>query len=168
MIIRNDSGHLRAIRKVADYQFGKGAGERLFPDDVRITFSKKTGRIRQILHGEELIAALNPNSGLLNLSIEGARRLARGGSAGLRWVKVQDGVSSFIENGSDVFAKHVVDADYEIRPMDEVIVFNSRNEVIAVGKAVLSGAEMLEFNKGVAVKVRKGISEKTKKEKGAK
>lgn len=146
MTIGNEADHLRMIRKVADYQFGKGAGERLFPDDVKITVSKKTGRVRHILHGDELIAALNPNSGLLILSIEGARRLARGDNAGFRWVKVQDGVASFIEDGGDVFAKHVVEADDEIRPMDEVIIFNSKGDVIAVGKAVLSGAEMLEFN----------------------
>ena len=74
----------------------------------------------------------------------------------------------FIEEGSDVFAKHVVEANEEIRPMEEVIVLNSHNEVIAVGRAVLSGDEMLEFRKGVAVKVRRGRAEKTKKEKETK
>ena len=78
---------------------------------------------------------------------------------------MQDEVASFIENGGDVFAKHVIDADEEIRPMEEVIILNSRNEVIAVGRALLSGIEMHEFTRGVAVKVRRGRSEKTKKEK---
>ena len=159
---------LKAVRKVADYQFGRGVGERLFPDDVRITLSRKTGRIRQILHGERLIATLNPISGLLNLTVEGATRLAEGGNPVTRWVKVQDGVAPFIENGGNVFAKHVADADRDIRPMEEVIVLNSTGEVIAVGKAMLSGAEMLSFKRGVAVKVRRGASEKTKKGKGAK
>ena len=47
--------------------------------------------------------------------------------------------------------------------MEEVIVFNSNNEVIAVGRAVLSGIEMRDFTRGVAVKVRRGRLEKIKK-----
>ena len=66
---------LQIIRKVADYQFGRGAGERLFPEDVIFKISKRTGRIRQIWDGETLIATLNPSSGLLNLTIKGAERL---------------------------------------------------------------------------------------------
>jgi len=159
---------LQKIRKIADYQFGKGAGDKLFPDKISFTISKKTGRIKQVRHEGRPIATLNPTSGLFNLTIEGAKRLAVGNEVKSRWVKIRDEVASFIENGSDVFAKHVVDVDEEIRPMEEVIVFNSRNEVIAVGRAVLSGIEMHDFTKGVAVKVRRGRSEKTKKEKDTK
>jgi len=160
----------QSIRKIADYQFGKGAGEALLPvpHKVSFTFSKKTGRIRQILFEGKTVAILNPTYGLLNLTIEGAKRLAAVNYVKLPWVKVQDAAASFVEKGSDVFAKHVVEANKEIRPMEEVIVLNSRNEVIAVGRAVLSGDEMLEFMKGVAVKVRRGRAEKTKKEKDTK
>jgi len=147
---------LKMIRKIADYQFGRDAGKRLFPGDVIIKISKRTGRIRQIWDGETLIATLNPISGLLNLTIEGAKRLVKNGGAVSQWVKVRDDAAIFVEKGKDVFARHVVDADREIRPMEETIVLNSRGEVIAVGKAILSGAEMLEFTRGVAVKVRRG------------
>jgi len=163
-----DMDLLQAVRKIADYQFGKGAGKKLFPDEVSFTISKKTGRIKQIHYEGELIATLNPTSGLLCLTVEGAKRLATKDEVKPGWVKIRDEVASFVENGSDVFAKHVVDADEEIRPMEEVIVLNSSNEVIAVGKAVLSGIEMRLFTKGVAVRVRRGRSEKTKKEKDAK
>ena len=156
---------LQKVRKIADYQFGKGMGEKLFSDKVSFTISKKTGRIREIRQEGKLIATLNPTSGLLNLTIEGAERLAAGNEVKSGWVKIQDEVASFIENGGDVFAKHVIDADEEIRPMEEVIILNSRNEVIAVGRALLSGIEMHEFTRGVAVKVRRGRLEKTKKEK---
>jgi len=46
--------------------------------------------------------------------------------------------------------------------MEEVIVLNGKQRVIAVGKAVLSGDEMKSFKKGVAVKVRRGDLEKAK------
>jgi len=154
---------LQTLRKIADYQFGKGAGDKLFPDGVSFTVSKKTGRVRQIQYEGKLIATLNPLSGLFNLTIEGAKRLIEEGRVKLRWVKVQDDVASFIEKGGDVFAKHVVDADEEIRPMEEVVVLNSRNEVIAVGKAILSGMEIRDFTKGIAVRVRRGRLEKNKK-----
>jgi 7-cyano-7-deazaguanine tRNA-ribosyltransferase len=39
----------------------------------------------------------------------------------------------------------------------EVVVINNKDDVLAVGKAVLSGGEMLAFNRGIAVKVRRGI-----------
>jgi len=164
----DDMELLRMVRKIADYQFGKGAGNKLFPEKVRFTISKKTGRVKQIRYEKELIATLNPTSGLLCLTVEGAKRLAAGNEVKSGWVKIQDEVMPFVENGGNVFAKHVVDADEEIRPMEEVIVLNSSNEVIAVGKALLSGIEMRSFTKGVAVRVRRGRSEKAKKERDAK
>jgi len=154
---------LQIIRKIADYQFGKGAGDKLFPDKVSLTLSKRTGRVKQIRREGELIATLNPTSGLFSLTIEGAKMLAIGDGARQRWVKVQDEAARFIEDGSDVFAKHLVDVDEKIRPMEEVVVFNSNNEIIAVGKAVLSGIEMRDFSRGVAVRVRRGRLEKAKK-----
>ena len=39
---------LQKIRSVADYQLGKGVGKKLFPDDVEISYSKSTGRIRYV------------------------------------------------------------------------------------------------------------------------
>jgi 7-cyano-7-deazaguanine tRNA-ribosyltransferase len=53
-------------------------------------------------------------------------------------------------------AKHVVDAGDDIRPGDEVIVLDSKNGVVAVGRALLTGEEMLAYGTGVAVKTRRG------------
>jgi predicted RNA-binding protein (TIGR00451 family) len=72
-----------------------------------------------------------------------------------------DDVSTFIAEGGDVFAKHVVKADNDIRPKDEVIVVDERGEVLAVGRAVLSGEEMIAFMRGVAVKARRGCVEES-------
>ncbi|MCK5403375.1 pseudouridine synthase, partial [Candidatus Bathyarchaeota archaeon] len=51
--------------------------------------------------------------------------------------------------------------DGKIRPGEEVVVINNKNIVLAVGKALLSGDEMLAFNRGVAVKVRRGIEKQS-------
>jgi uncharacterized protein with predicted RNA binding PUA domain len=150
---------LRRIRSVADYQFGKGVGLGLFPKDVEITFSRRTGKIRYIFFEGKRLATMRPTDGFLSLSIHGARRIAEKGLSTKYFVKVQDDVASFVADGGDVFAAHVVGADDDIRSKDEVIVVDGKNEVLAVGRALLSGAEMKAFKRGVAVKVRRGRME---------
>ena len=79
------------------------------------------------------------------------------------WVKVREDVSDFIAKGRTVFAKHVIDCDGEIRPGEEVAVINKEYAVLAVGRAVLAGSEMKAFKHSIAVRVRRGISEKRKR-----
>jgi len=153
---------LQKIRSIADYQLGKGAGKALFPDNVHVSFSRRTGRIRHIYLGNELLATLRPTDGMFSLTVAGAKRLTKGLKPSRLWVKVQKNAEPFIAKGKSVFAKHVVDADNEIRPQEEVIVTGENQEVLAVGKAVLTGKEMKAFKHGVAVKVRRGVSEEVK------
>lgn len=150
---------LRKIRSTADYQFGKGVGAKLFPDDVEVSYSKRTGRIRHIRLGGRLLATLRPRDGLFSLTVAGAKRLWETVQSKRLWVKVQDDVAPFIAKGKSVFAKHVVAADGEIRPREEVVVVNEKNMVVAVGRALLSGGEMTAFKRGVAVRVRRGVAE---------
>ncbi|MEM2341645.1 MAG: PUA domain-containing protein [Candidatus Bathyarchaeia archaeon] len=150
---------LEQIRKIADYQFGKGVGENLFPENVEIIFSKRTGRIRYIYLDGKLLAALNPTTGLFTLTIEGAKRVFSSMNPKRSWVKISDEAVPFVESGGDVFAKHVIESDKNIRPEEEVIVIDREENVIGVGKAMLSGAEMMTFNRGIAVKIRRGRRE---------
>lgn len=151
---------LEKIRKIADYQFGRGIGEKLFPENVRVVFSKKTGKIKYVYLDGKLIATLNPITGFFALTIEGAKRVFEAMQPKRLWVQVRKDVVPFVEKGNDVFAKHVIDLDEEIRPGEEVMVIDDRGEVIAVGRAMLSGDEMKAFNRGVAVRVRRGRKEK--------
>ncbi len=150
---------LMKIRSVADYQFGKGAGEALFPQNVEVEVSKKTGRIRYIYLDGIRLATLRATDGYFTLSLEGAKRLIEGMENPRLWVVVKDEATPFIARGKSVFAKYVEDADEEIRPKDEVVVLDGKGEVIAVGKAKLSGRGMKAFRRGVAVQVRRGIAE---------
>lgn len=151
----------RRIRSVADYQFGKGVGARLFPENVEIIHSKRTGRIRYVYLDGKRLATLRPTDGLFSLSIAGAKRIVENANSAKCLVAIMDHVSKFIAEGGDVFAKHVVKADGDIRPKDEVIVVDEKGEVLAVGRAVLSGEEMIAFTRGVAVKVRRGCVEES-------
>ena len=152
---------LRRIRSVADYQFGKGVGAKLFPDVVEILFSKRTGRIRYVYLKSKRLATLRPTDGLFSLSVAGAKRIAENAVSAKCFVMVQDDVAEFIADGGDVFAVHIVKADREIRAKDEVIVVDGSGKVLAVGRAVLSGEEMKVFKIGVAVKVRRGCKEES-------
>jgi 7-cyano-7-deazaguanine tRNA-ribosyltransferase len=152
---------LQKIQSIADYQFGRWVGTKLFPSEVRIAYSKRTKKIRHIYLGEELLATLQPTTGLFILTIAGAKRMVCKVEPLRLWVRLQDDVEPFIAKGRSVYAKHVVDADSEIRPQEEVIVLNGRDEVVAVGRALLTGKEMMAFNRGVAVRVRRGVAEKS-------
>src|SRR4030065_2489048 len=98
---------LRRIRSVADYQFGKGIGERLFPENVEILYSKATGRIRYVNLNGERLATLRPTDGLLSLSITAAQRIVKNAVPAQCFVTARNDVSKFIEDGADGFAAHV-------------------------------------------------------------
>jgi predicted RNA-binding protein (TIGR00451 family) len=146
---------------VADYQFGKGTGAKLFPDDVKILFSRRTGRIRYVYLNGKRLATLRPMDGLFSLGLAGAKRINQTVTSAKCFVAIQNDVSEFVADGGDVFAAHVVKANDEIRPKDEAIVVDGNSKVLAVGRAVLSGEEMKVFKIGVAVKVRRGCKEES-------
>jgi uncharacterized protein with predicted RNA binding PUA domain len=152
---------LSRIRSIADYQFGKGVGAKLFPENVEIAYSKATGRIRYVHLNGERLATLRPTDGLLSLSITAARVVAENRGSAKCFVMVLQDVSEFIAAGGDVFAAHVVKADDAIRAKDEVIVVDEDNRVLAVGRALLSSSEMKAFKTGVAVKVRHGCAKES-------
>ena len=146
---------LERLRGIADYQFGYGAGAILFPDDTRIEYSKNTSRPRHIYAGDVMVANYRPTDAVFTITIAGAERLnLLEGFTG--YVVVVDDVLEFIENGKNLFAKHVVEAGPGIRPDDEVIVRDTKGYVVAVGKAVLTSDEMKRFKNGQAVNVRRG------------
>ena len=147
---------LKRIRAIADYQFGPGCGETLFPEGVTLGYSRNTGRIRHVYLEGILFASLRPKDGFFTLSIAGAERLVSE-NGDLRFtVMVDDEAARFIVQGRSVFAKHVIDVGEDVRPGCEVVVLNSLRRVLAVGRATLNKEEMLTFRIGVAVKVRHG------------
>jgi uncharacterized protein with predicted RNA binding PUA domain len=149
---------LKRIRSTADYQFGKGIGVKLFPENVEILYSKATGRIRYVNLNGERLATLRPTDGLLSLSVTAAQRIVENAVPAQCFVTVQNDVSKFVADGSDVFAAHVAKADDAIHAKDEVIVVDEAGKVLAVGRAMLSSSEMIAFKSGVAVKVRHGCA----------
>jgi uncharacterized protein with predicted RNA binding PUA domain len=149
---------LGKVRAIADYQFGKGVGAKLFPDNVEIEYSRKTQRIRFINLNGERLATLRPTDGLLSLSIKAAKFVSENLPFAKNFVIVKNDVAKFVAEGGDAFAVHVAKVDDSVRAKDEVIVKDEAGNVLAVGRAMLSSAEMMAFKTGVAVKVRHGAN----------
>jgi archaeosine synthase len=131
------------VRAIADYQFGEGAGDELLAD---ITTGSHYPKLRVRDADGEQLAMLVPEYGVLALTLAGARR----------WVESpvptkQVDIDAFVPHGS-VLAPGVVDASAAIRPGDEVVIEGPK--AFAVGRAQMSGPEMVESTRGVASNVR--------------
>ena len=156
-MIHPSPAQLRKLVGIANYQFGEGTGSAIFDKHVLIECSKRTGRIRHIYRGRQLVATLRPKDGYLALTPKGANILLTKIENLQNVVVVQDDVSELVKNGGDVFAKHVVQAQASLRPAEEVIVTDQHRDLLGVGRAVLNGTEMRYFKRGVAVKLRRGV-----------
>lgn len=143
------------LRAVADYLLDKGVGKVLFPDGVRVV--KTRGRVRQVWLGDKILCSIRASDGFIVLNRKGAELVHAALKPSRLRVTVSDDAAPFVSHGRTVFAKHVVAADPEIRPAEEVLVVNSRDRLLAGGKALLSGGEMLAFKVGKAVQVRRGF-----------
>jgi uncharacterized protein with predicted RNA binding PUA domain len=147
------------VRSIADYQFGKGVGTKLFPEDITIQLSPRTGRIRYINLNGERLATLRPTDGLLSLSIKAAETMAQDIPEAKCFVTVKNEVASYIAKGGDVFAVHVVKVDDEVGAKDEVIAIDEDHHVLAVGRTLLTSGEIRAFKTGAAIKTRHGTKE---------
>ena len=145
---------LKRARIIADYQFGRGAGEVLFPDDTTYSLSK-TRRLRYLYSGKERIVTVRASDNLLTLSMLGARRLHALFPSPLLRVVASDDAAPFVAKGGNLFAKHVVSVDPEIRAGEEVLVVDAQDRLLATGTCVLAPEEMLQIKRGLAVSARK-------------
>ena len=154
---------LKRVRTIADYQFGKGAGRALFPDDVHFTYSV-TGRERQISLStrftsdsvENRLGTLRARDGLLTLSINGAERLRSIMPPMYHRVVVSEDAVPFVVDGKNVFSKFVLECYGGVRAGDEVLVVNDNDTLLGVGSASLCAKEIMDAKRGVAVNVRHG------------
>jgi archaeosine synthase len=131
------------VKALADYMLGDGAGDDLFAE-VQTTSRYPKLQVRD-REGEQL-AAMVPQYGVLAFTLAGARHWVES-DAPTKRVEI-DG---FVPHGS-VLAPGVVDADADIRVGDEVVIEGPK--AFCVGRAAMSGPEMVESTRGVASEVR--------------
>ncbi len=148
---------LQKIMAVADMQFGRGAGKALFSGDIEMVKSKKTGKIRNVYCNGKHVVSMRATDGLFTLKAAGAEILHNSFEAPKLRVVIEDDAVPFVRGGKNVFAKFVVDCDEELRPYDEALIVNKKDELIGVGQCRMNRREMLSFEGGMAVKTREGI-----------
>jgi archaeosine synthase len=140
--IRDKNRNLKKLRSIACYQFNTEDASALIPDGSRVMgrFSKR------IIQDGEQIATFHYETGLYSLNLKGGFIVKE--SINKNLVEID-----FDLKTNTIFAPGVVNADSDIIPRDEVVILKN-DEVVAVGKAVLSGEEMKNAIKGVAVRIR--------------
>ncbi len=139
-----------------DAIFGSNISSSIPIDRLEFTFSKRTGRIKNILHDNNLVATLRKD-GWLALTVYGAIMLLQSKNFRENCVIVENDVAEFIANGKSVFCKHVISCGRNVMVGSDVAVLDQDENVIAVGRAVLSAKMIREFKRGVAVKVRESL-----------
>jgi uncharacterized protein with predicted RNA binding PUA domain len=147
------------LRTIADYQFGAGAGEALFPPAVDLAISRSSsGRPRQIFREGRRLVTFGTD-GRFTLGLEGGHRLGDALDPPANRVVVGDESEPYVRDGKNVFAKFVQRVDRDVRAGDEVLVEHRGGDLIAVGRAELSAAAIRDFETGMAVKVREAAGE---------
>ena len=146
---------LKIVRDIADFQFGRGVGGKLFPDECRVEVSKRTGRPRYVYLGGEFLATIRYPDNLIALSLEGARRLRSALGENAPRVVIRKEAINKVLNGLNLAPRDISFCNPSIRPGDEVIIEDEDERVLAVGRAVVSAQTMRELSRGTAVKLRK-------------
>ena len=149
--------HILEARSILMYQYGKGA-EKILTGDIKLEISRKTGRLRRIYVGADILGTLRAEDGFFIPAKLGAERLMGVLLKPAYRVVVSDDAVPFVREGKSVFSKFVINADVDIRPYDEVLIVDSLDNLIGTGKCILNADEMMDFKEGVAVKTRLGFS----------
>ena len=150
--------HILKLQHSLDALFGNGVSKQL-PKDIELIFSRKTGRIRTVSHKGKLLCTLRIDGGLA-ISPYFAQILLKSKTFRENCVEINEDAAPFVESGRSVFCKHVVWCGKKVRiSADTPVLF--KNQVIAVGKAILSSEMISDFDRGVAVKIRDSLKSRS-------
>ena len=145
------------ISAVSDIQFGRGAGKILLNGKIKIVKSEKTGKIRNIYCNGKHVLSMRAEDGLFTLKIDGARLLHKFFKYPKLKIVIEEDAVPFVKEGKSVFAKFVIDCDSELRPFDECLIVDKKDELLAVGRCLLNRKEILSFKQGMAARIREYI-----------
>ena len=150
--------HILKLQHSLDALFGNGVSKQL-PKDIELIFSRKTGRIRTVSHKGKLLCTLRIDGGLA-ISPYFAQILLKSKAFRENCVEINEDAAPFVESGRSVFCKHVVWCGKKVRiSADTPVLF--KNQVIAVGKAILSSEMISDFDRGVAIKIRDSLKSRS-------
>lgn len=146
------------LKYTIDALFGTGVS-RYLPKEIKITYSKRTGRIQHVFQNEKLLCTLRIDGGLA-ITPHFAQMLLKSKKFKENCLEVDEDSKPFVEKGSSVFCKHVVWCGKNILIGADVPVLH-KDIVIAVGRSVLSSRMIKSLKRGVAVKIRDSLKSPT-------
>ncbi len=148
------------LRSILNHQLGVDVADKVIPSDILVKVSPRTGRIREVFLPNGLkIASIRASSYTFNLTIHAARiikDLVK--PIRLRLVVVNEIAEDIIKFSTNVFSKHVLDVDEELRSGDEVLIVDEDDNLLCVGRMLLSPYEVMFFTRGIAARVRGCVS----------
>jgi len=150
------------ILEMLKYQYGQECAEaftKIFENraKIKIQFSKKTNKIKQILYDDKPILFYKSSVGRFSLTIYGAYLLHTLLEFPKLRAVVLNSVSNFIKEGKSVFSHHVIQIDSNLRINDDVLIVNENDEILGVGKLTLPSQNHIGFNCGMMIENKKGI-----------
>ena len=148
---------IKLLRDTLDRDYGEGAGNAVIPDDHIVILSKAPSldRMDEVVIDGEVIASFRYDMGSgwkFVARMQGAYRIGKHYSKG--FVVCHPDAVKFVQESKNLMAPGVVDADPDIKFGDEIIIVTPDRKVIATGMAKMTGPEMVESTKGVAVRTR--------------
>jgi len=152
---------LLSFRAILNYQLRVSVADSVLPDNLLVGVSKNTGRVRALIDPEntEVLATVVASTNTLNMRLSLARRIHKlVPPPRLRLVVVNEMVPDILEAKSSVFSKHVLSVDEELRAGDEALVVSEDDELLCVGKLLLSPEEILQLLTGPALKIRECVT----------
>lgn len=148
----------RTLSSIARYQFGPDLAEP-FLDGLAVdaVSRRRSGRVDRVyVDGDRLVSVTT--HGRLTLGPAGAVRVHRITDPPANRVVVDAEARPFVAAGETAFARFVERVDPLVRPYDEVVVVDGDDTPLATGRAELSAAGMVGFDRGMAVDVRAGLA----------
>ena len=135
-------------------QFGSDAASSTEGASLSYVKSRSTGRIRNVLVDGVHAFSIRAGDGYISLTDEGARLLHGSLPDPAYRVRIEADAIPFVQKGSNVFAKFVLDCDPEIRPGDDALIVGPEGNLVGHGRCLMNRHEMLAFKRGVAVRTR--------------
>jgi len=151
----------RILEHLIAYQFTSYAVSALYElqhYDPKICRSKTTDKIRQVVIKDNVIAiTIRASDHVIIPHVPFAKLLHKHLPFPLYRVVVVNEMVSDIMNGWTVFAKHILLADENIRPGDEVLIVDEQDKLLAIGRSILGHREMITATYGPAIVIREKV-----------
>lgn len=126
-------------------------------ENIKLQISRKTRRIKGIFKivekENELLFSFRPNDGRFLPSLLAGEFILQSGYCQNR-VTIDDEALPFVKNGKSVFCKYIIKADDNIYPGSEVLIIDTKQNLIAIGTAIQPAFALLELKSGIGVKTK--------------